>query len=149
MHEILFYQNHRVDGGTRTAVDIDDVRALEHFVPGDKPSDPVILWDWDLRCWGARLPTDPEKVVRWLREQGPVVGAELTRLADKVLTAVDPEEWPLLWDVSHPPRGVRMQLFCEAIRPVTLLQLATILRGVRDRWGDILLLLPTARAASA
>jgi hypothetical protein len=92
---------------------------------------------------------DPEKVLHWLRQQGPLVGAELTRLADKVLTAVHHDEWPLLWDVSQPPRGVRMQLYCHAIRPVTLRQLATILRDVRDRWEDILSLLPTTRAVSA
>ncbi len=149
MHKICFYQHYCVDGSTATAVDIDDATTLEHFVPGDKPSDPVILWDWDLRCWGARLPTDPEKVVGWLREQGPLVGAELTRLADKVLTAVDHDDWPLLWNVSHPPRGVRMQLFCHAIRPMTLRRLAANLRDVRDRWEDILSLVPTTRAASA
>jgi hypothetical protein len=149
MHEIIFYQHHRVDGGTRTAVDIDDATTVEHFVAGKRYSDPVILWSWQLRCAGARLPTDPEKVVQWLREQGPLVGAELTRLADKVLTAVKHEEWPLLWDVAHPPRGVRMQLYCHAIRPMTLRRLAAKLRDVRDRWDDILSLLPTTRAASA
>ncbi len=149
MHKILLYQDRSIDGETRTVVDIDDATTLEHCVPGDGPPDPVILWAWHLRCWGARLPTDPVKVVRWLREQGPVVGPELTRLADKVLTAVDHDEWPLLWDVAHPPRGVRVQLYCHAIRPVTLRQLATTLRDVRDRWEDILSLLPTARAASA
>jgi len=93
--------------------------------------------------------TDPQKVVRWLREQRPLVGAELTRLADKVLTAVDHDDWPLLWNVSHPPRGVRMQMFCHAIRPMTLRRLAANLRDVRDRWEDILSLVPTTRAASA
>jgi hypothetical protein len=149
MHKIILYQHHRVDGGTRTAVTINGERALEHFVPGKKPSDPVILWDWDLRCAGARLPTDPAKAVGWLREQEPVVRDELTRLADKVLTSGKHEDWPLLWDVSHPPRGVRMQLFCDAIRPMTLRRLAANLRDVRDRWEDILSLLPTTRAASA
>src|SRR5437870_128678 len=98
MHKIVIYQHHRVDSGVVTAVNIDDTTTLEHRVPGNKPSDPVILWDWDLRCRGARLPTDAEKVIRWLREQGPLVRDELTRLADKVLTAVNHDDWPLVWD---------------------------------------------------
>ena len=149
MHKISFYQFHCVDGRATTAIDTDDTTAWEHETPAKGPRDSLILWDWDFRCRGARLPTDPEKVIGWLREQGPLARAELTRLADKVLTAVHPSDWPLLYDVAHPPRGVRMQFFCHAIRPMTLRRLARKLREVGERWDDLLSLLQTTRAASA
>lgn len=138
MGKLVFYRQKRQDGGTRTAVSIDDTTALHHFEAGPDPSDPALLWYVDLRCEGARLPADPEKALHWLRRQAPVIRSAFAQLAARLRAGKGADGWPLQCDVPNPPRGVRMTLVCSATRRVTLPEIAEAVREVGDHWEDVL-----------
>jgi hypothetical protein len=57
----VFYKHVRRDGGIRLGVEVDDVTAFHHFLPGSKELNPALLWWVDLRCYGRKLPDDPEE----------------------------------------------------------------------------------------
>lgn len=149
VRELIFYLQKRQDGGTRTAVALDDDTLLHRFETGQKPSDPALLWYVDVRCKGARLPIEPEKVRQWFLDQGPVIRKALSTLSEKLRAGVDLELWPLQWPVPGSPRGARMSIVCSAIRRMTLLDLARILTELRDEWETIIRNLPVAKPVSS
>jgi hypothetical protein len=137
----------RQDGGLRTAVTAEDDHLLHLFQRGKKPDDPALLWYVDVRCQGARLPTEAEQARQWFLDQAPVIREALTELAEKLHAGVDSEGWPLLWEVPHHPRGVRMTIACSAVRRMAALDIASILTDLRDHWEEIIRRLPVPEPA--
>jgi hypothetical protein len=148
MTSLLWYRQKRVDGGIRTGVEVDDetVLGLVQDIP-DEP-DPVLAWYVDLRCEGAKLPTKPEEVRRWLIEQAPVIRAGLAAVAAELSAGMDADIWPLQRPLAKAPRGVKMRLVCAATRRVHGRGLAGVLTDIGRHWEEWVLALAVGRAAA-
>jgi hypothetical protein len=147
MAKLSFYRQMRQDGGLRTAITTEDDHLLHLFQRGKKPDDPALLWYVDIRCQGARLPTEPEPARQWFLDQAPIILEALTQLAEKLQAGMDIQAWPLLWDSPRHPRGVRLTIACSAVRRTPSLEIASILTDLRDHWREIIRGLPAPQPA--
>ena len=103
----------------RTGVELDDDRVADAFDPGPDGIDPALIWYIDLRCEGEGVPDDPEPVLDWLLEHGPIIRDGFSRLAEHLRNGYDPDIYTLKWtDFQERPQDVTMLIACSAIRRV-------------------------------
>jgi hypothetical protein len=149
VHRLTWYRQKRVDGGVRTAIDVDDVTLFHLFENVSDQPDPVLLWYVDLRCTGARLPVTPPAVREWLLGQAPVVRAGLVVIAEEVRAGVDAGIWPFRRELTGLPGRVKATLVYCAARRQDRLDLADILTDVAGHWEERIQSLPVVEAARA
>jgi hypothetical protein len=149
MHELTCYRQKRQDGGVRTAIELDGETVFHRFEEGSEEHDPALLWYVDLRCEGEQLPGEAEAARDWLLNHvGPIKQA-FQQVEEKVSAGVDRSTTPLSWsDFPPTPDGTRMTIVCATIRRLTALDLAQILRDVREGWEERIRSLPAAHAVS-
>jgi hypothetical protein len=138
MRKLAFYRQQRRDGGIRTAIDVNDEAELGRFEneADFEHTDPVLAWWVDVRCEGPKLPTDPEKARQWFLDQADVIRRGLQTLAGEMKAGIDFDNWPVLWPVPKPPRGVRMIIACSASRRPVALEMPRILTDIAEHWEE-------------
>lgn len=136
MPKMMYYQQKRIDGGVRSAIEIDGATVLERFQKGKKASDPVLVWFVDVRCTGSKLPDDPEKARQWFMDHSAIIRNGIDMLANKLQVGIDVDSWPLIWNIPNAPPGVRMKIVCSAVRRLDLLEIAGVLREVGVGWEE-------------
>jgi hypothetical protein len=138
MPEIAFFQQRRRDGGMRSGIEINGKVVRQTFEPGEEASDPFLLWYVDVRCKGAKLPTDLDGAFRFFRKHREMIQGALAELAERLEAGMDFELYPLQWPIPKPPKGVRMTLVCGANRRRVALDIAKELTRVADHWEEVL-----------
>lgn len=142
MPTFSWYRQKRVDGGIRTAIEMDDVIQFHLFEHRSDKPDPRLLWYVDLRCNGKKLPRAPQKVQQWLVAHAVPIRAGLVEMAQQFAAGVDLIDWPLQHRVQGLPRGITATIVVSALRRVELLELGQILGDVADHWEERLRGLP-------
>jgi hypothetical protein len=135
---IVFYKQVRQDGGVRTGVEVGDTSVLHHFKEGSHEFDPALLWWADVRCDGRKLPDEPEEVRQWLLDNAESICAGFLELANKLQAGMDVDIYPLQHEVREAPSGVRMSVFCSAVRRLTARNMAQELQKLARNWKRIL-----------
>lgn len=130
MATIWYYKNVRFDGGVRTGLDVDDVRAFHQFTPGAEPEDPGLEWFVEVMCEGDALPSDPDAAREWFIGHLPPVRAGLEQVADRLSVGIDELSMPYVASAPLPDSGVRCRIRCSAIRRLSGLGIASRLRAV-------------------
>jgi hypothetical protein len=146
MPKLVFYRQRRYDGGLRTGVELDDDRVVNVLDPGTNGIDPVLIWYVDLRCEGDGVPDDPERVLDWLQEHGPIIRDGFSRYAGHLRNGYDADIYSLKWaDFKNVPQDVSMQIVCSAIRRVDALEIGSHLSEIATNWDAILETLKAAQ----
>jgi hypothetical protein len=136
MDKLNFYYQKRSDGGLRSGIDLNDERVLESYELGTQPEDSTLLWFIDVRCAGENLPRDSELIRHWFLERSETIQAALSELADELRVGVD-SGWPLKKDIS-PKDGVRMAVYCSAIRRLTGREISQVLSDLKSAWPNLI-----------
>ena len=68
---MLFFKNVRRDGGVRIGVEMDGERLFHSYVDGPEvesvgDENPALDWYLDIGFEGKAVPSDPDKVKKWL-----------------------------------------------------------------------------------
>jgi hypothetical protein len=134
MRTITFYRQKRIDGGVRTGVEVGGNTVLSTFESGDGKHDPALLWYVDVICEGRRLPKDSEDARHWLALQKKNVRRLLDALAKKVVTGVDPGDWPVHQQGVY--RDVKIRVSCSAVRRMEARRLTDILGDIAEHWDE-------------
>lgn len=142
MPAITFFRQSRQDGGTRTGIDIDGDTAFMQFDGSNEDSDPVLSWYVDVICEGGRLPFEPEKAREWLLKNASSIRNGFHELAEKLEAGMDIESWPLRWEPSKRPQGVRISIVCCAVRRAAARNMTAILLELCDHWQEFVHGLP-------
>lgn len=137
MSKLTYYRQKRMDGGTRTGVEVGGVTVLGRFEHDAEETDPVLRWYVDLRCEGARLPGDPEAVRNWLLDNAGLIRDALHALAEELRAGMDFDTWPLQWKVPKGPRGVRMTIVCSVTRRLDARDIARVLADIAAHWEEV------------
>src|SRR5262249_22852861 len=146
MPKLVFYRQKRYDGGIRTGVELDDDRVSDWFDPGPDENDRALLWDIDLGCEGAGVPDEPEVVLDWLLEQGPIIRDGFSRFAEHLRYGFDPDIYTVKWmDFRTVPQDVTMLIACSAVRRVDAMEMGSHLLEIAINWDAILQRLQAAQ----
>lgn len=133
MDKLNFYHQKRRDGGLRTGIDLNDERVLEQFEPGDVPQDSALLWFVDVRCSAERLPSEPEAIREWFLARGETIRAALRELSSELSAGMD-SDWPLKKEIATSD-GVKMAIYCSALRRLSGREISDVLSGLEKTWG--------------
>jgi hypothetical protein len=136
MHKLIWYRQKRLDGGVRTAVDVDNVLLLHRFENENYEPDPALLWHADLRCEGRRLPTKPETGRRWLLQRSDVIRLGFREVADELRAGMDVTAWPVLRNIRSFPDGVKATIVFAAARRVDGVAMADVLNDIAENWDQ-------------
>lgn len=133
MTKIGYYRQKRLDGGMRTAITFEDSPVLGQYAAAKDDSNPVLAWYVDIRCEGRRLPTEPEpeRLRAWFLKHAQQMREGLSQLAEELKAGVDTSSWPLERSIAG-LRGVKTRIICAAIRSLTALDIAAVLKDVED-----------------
>jgi hypothetical protein len=149
MAKLVFYRQKRYDGGIRTGVELDDDRVADWFDPGPDENDRVLLWYVDLRCEGSGVPDEPELVLDWLLEHGPIIRDGFLRCADHLRNGFDPDIYTVRWtDFRDLPPEVAMLIASSAIRRVDALEIGSHVLEIATSWDGIIAKLKAAQAVA-
>ncbi|HEV3167935.1 MAG TPA: hypothetical protein VGZ22_28295 [Isosphaeraceae bacterium] len=139
MPDLIFYRQGRVDGGIRTAIELDGDTIYERFDEGGPERNPVLLWYVDLRCKGAGLPHDPEGAKRWLLDHEELIRDGFARFAAEVEAGSDVELYPLQWSkFPQAPEGVELTIACATNRRNWALSISKLLEDVGSHWRELI-----------
>jgi hypothetical protein len=147
MNEMSWYRQKRVDGGIRTAIDVNDMHVFHLFENESKEPDPVLLWFVDVRCKGSRVPTKPEEVQQWFLDHSEIVRSALLNLAEELQAGMDLDVLPLQRKVSGAPRGVKMTLVCSVSLRIVAIEIAKVLLDIAEQWEERIRSLPAVEPA--
>ena len=136
MDKLNFYHQKRSDGGLRSGVDFNEERVLESYEAGDQPQDSALLWFVDVRCAAENLPQEPESIRRWFLDRSDIIQNALDQLAEELRAGID-SGWPVKKDIVMTD-GVRMAIYCSAIRRLTGRQISEVLAGLRGAWLNLI-----------
>lgn len=149
MAKITFYRQKRIDGGLRSGISVGDETVLGLFEPGPTDNDPALLWYVDLRCEGARLPTDPKEAREWLLRHEDVIRAGFADCARECSAGIDPDIYPRLWsDFASTPKDIRMVIALSAVRRVDAREISKVLQDIGSHWGHYIRALKPLEHAS-
>lgn len=146
MPQLTFYRQKRRDGGVRTGIDVDGETLLHEFRDGSEDIDPALQWWADVRCKGARLPTEPSAAREWFLAHAEPIQAGLKTLAAEIRPGVDFDAWPVLWKMPKPPRGTQITIACCASQRLPARKIAAMLAELADTWRETIQGLPEAAA---
>src|SRR5947207_6480872 len=97
MPKLKFYRQRRVDGGTRTGIDVDNEEMWHRFEePPEAEADPALVWYVDVRCHGPAVPAGREEARVWLLKNTPVIKRAFEQIADKLHAGYD-GRWPYMF----------------------------------------------------
>ena len=136
MDKLNFYHQKRSDGGLRSGVDFNDERVLENFQPGTEPEDSALLWFIDVRCSAENLPSEPESIRRWFLDRSDVIQSALNQLAGELPAGMD-SGWPIHRGIPTED-GVKMTVFCSAVRRLTGREISQVLSDLKNAWPDLI-----------
>lgn len=134
MDKLNFYHQKRGDGGLRTGIEFNDERVLETFTLGDGLQDSALLWFVDVRCQGENLPSEPEAIRSWILARGEMIRGALRELAGELSAGID-SDWPLKKDLGTQD-GVRIAIYCSAIRRLSGREISSVLSALATTWSD-------------
>lgn len=138
MPRISFYIQERLDGGVRTGVEVNGDTALGRFKPGrSNEPDPALQWYVDVRCSGARLPSEGEAARGWLIRNSAKVTGALKVAAAQIHAGIDPGDWPFRYEVTD-RTGTRILISCSATLNLSARKLAGVLKKLGDNWEKTL-----------
>jgi hypothetical protein len=138
MPKFTFYSQTRYDGGVRCGIGAEGYTDLQHFQPGDKETDPALLWYIDVVCEGEMLPNDPEAFRSWLLENKDYFAQHLADVADDLAIGFDKDLAPFHVQFSDGPDGVGVELTISAIRRLVARDIADKLRVFARTWENAL-----------
>ena len=136
MDKLNFYHQKRGDGGLRSGIDFNDERVLESYEAGDQPQDSALLWFVDVRCAAENLPQEPESIRRWFLDRSEIIQSALDQMAEELGAGID-SGWPVKKDILTTD-GVRMAMYCSAIRRLTGRQISKVLSDLRNAWPNLI-----------
>jgi hypothetical protein len=137
MNTINFYRQARVDGGTRTGVEIDGETVLERFERGSKAEDSALVWFVDIRCSGANLPGETEAAREWLLEKAPIIQAGVRHVANELGAGIDFSA-PISRKIPNVGKGVTVEICCSGIRRLHARAIAKALHEISAHWIELL-----------
>src|SRR5262249_30623439 len=134
MTHLTFYRQKRCDGGIHTGLSLNRETVLGHFEDGPDFSDPVLLWFVDVRVEGRRLPHEAEAIRQWFLDHSAAIQQGLREVAEEVRAGFEPDVWPMQRPLPRPPRGVRWNLVCCALRRFDALDISKLVLDEADHW---------------
>lgn len=138
LSDLSCYRQQRRDGGVRTGVEARGDTVFHQFEGEAEDANPVLDWWVDVRCFGRKLPQDPEEVRSWLLGHGPMIQQGLRALAGEIRSGIDFDGWPVLHALPPAERGVKVVIACSASRRTPALRIAETLTDFADHWNEML-----------
>jgi hypothetical protein len=116
MSEVTFYHHERADGGRRTGVTVNGLRAIEDYAPGGNAErDPRLKWYADV-IDDAAGPTDTqEAAAEWFAERSVDIRAALESAAEQLETGLDMDGIPWSFEYAN-PNGRPLRVSISAMR---------------------------------
>jgi len=140
MTQLTFFHQKRVDGGTRTGIDVDGLTCWHRFTEGSDDEDSALLWFVDIRCEGSDLPTERKKVRRWFgeRPQATRIKNALGQLAKDFRVGFDNEVWPAEICIPADEEEPELKVVFSAIRRVDARDMANVFLKLSDDWETLI-----------
>jgi hypothetical protein len=148
MAKLVFYQQRRMDGGTRTGIEVDGEIAYGLYEPGESEDNPRLRWFVDLRCDGPKLPESHRSARAWLLKHGQMIRNGFLRCAEEVRAGIDPDVYSISWDAfEEVPPGVQMKIVLTAARREDAIGMAEVVREIGTDWDRLVRMLRPAQTA--
>ncbi len=147
MAEVTFYHHERADGGRRTGLTVDGLRALERFVPGTEDRNPALRWYVDVICSTDSPPDTQEAAVEWLSAHAAEIRAALEEASEQLAAGMDMDSVP--WSFERRGADGPMRVSISAMRLHVAADIANRIREfLATDWPQLLgSLLPVGHGA--
>lgn len=135
MTTLTFYRQARLDGGIRTAIEIDGETILGRFEEGENEDNPVLAWFVNVEIRGESVPDTPEEARAFLVQSEVEIQAALIALAEELQVGLDPDVWPRQVYGRIAQAGALLEVTCSAMRRFAGQRISEILRDIAENWS--------------
>ena len=108
MAKITVFHQERFDGGRRTGMWVDKLRAFEHYVMGDESRDSALLWYIDMEYLEPTPPKTQKESAVWLNGHKNSIESAVKEAASHLSCGIDGDGLPWVGEKKTPEGNLKM-----------------------------------------